>query len=218
VHVVHVSSAGALARITAARREGLPLTAETCPHYLTFASDQIADGATEFKCAPPIRAASHREALWTALADGVLDLVATDHSPCPPGLKARESGDFLAAWGGIAGLQLLLPLVWTGAVARGHDPAAMLRWTAEAPAALAGLTGRKGRIAPGYDADLVVWNDDEELTVSPGMLFHRHPLTPYLGRRLRGVVHATWVRGVPVYTREEGVVPHAIGEFVAVHR
>lgn len=218
IHVVHVSSAGALARIAAARQEGLPLTAETCPHYLTFTPHDVADGATEFKCAPPIRDVTHREALWIALADGVLDLVATDHSPCPAGLKERDTGDFLAAWGGIAGLQLLLPLTWTGARARGHDVATMLRWTAERPAALAGLAGRKGRLAPGHDADIVVWDEDDEFTVTPGSLFHRHPLTPYLGRTLRGVVHGTWVRGRSVYSRTDGPSPQPIGQFVAVHR
>lgn len=218
IHVVHVSSAGALDRIAAAKREGLPLTAETCPHYLTFTASDIPDAATEFKCAPPIREVTHREALWTALADGVLDLVATDHSPCPPAMKARDSGDFLAAWGGIAGLQLVLPLTWTGAQARGHDVATMLGWTAERPAALAGLTGRKGRIAPGHDADLVVWDENATFTVTPGMLFHRHPLTPYLGRTLHGVVHGTWVRGKQVYSRDKGPSPQPIGRFVAVHR
>jgi allantoinase len=217
IHVVHVSSAGALMRIAAARREGLPLTAETCPHYLTFTSRDVPDGATEFKCAPPIRDVTHREGLWTALADGVLDLVATDHSPCPAGLKERDSGDFLAAWGGIAGLQLLLPLTWTGARARGHDVAAMLRWTAERPAALAGLAGRKGSLVPGHDADIVVWDEDAEFTVTPGSLFHRHPLTPYLGRTLRGVVHGTWVRGRQVYSRDDGPLTPPVGRFVAVH-
>jgi allantoinase len=218
IHVVHVSSAGAIERIAAARREGLPVTAETCPHYLTFTSRDIADGATEFKCAPPIRDITHREALWAALGDGVLDLVASDHSPCPAGMKERDTGDFLAAWGGIAGLQLLLPLTWTGARARGHDVPTMLRWTAERPAALAGLTGHKGRLAPGHDADIVVWDEDEEFTVTPGSLFHRHPLTPYLGRTLKGVVHATWVRGRQVYSRENGPAPQPFGRFVAVHR
>jgi allantoinase len=218
VHVVHVSSAGAIERIAAARREGLPLTAETCPHYLTFTADEIRAGATEFKCAPPIRERLHQDALWTALQGGVLDLVATDHSPCPPELKRRETGDFVAAWGGIAGLQLLLPLTWTGAQARGHDVAAMLGWTAERPAALAGLTGRKGRLAPGHDADLIVWDEREEFTVAPEMLFHRHKVTPYIGRTLRGVVHETWVRGRPVYSRADGPSSQPIGEFVAVHR
>lgn len=218
IHVVHVSSAGALARIAAARREGLPLTAETCPHYLTFTPRDIPDGATEFKCAPPIRDITHREALWAGLADDVLELVATDHSPCPAGLKEAETGDFLAAWGGIAGLQLLLPLTWTGAHARGHEVAAMLRWTAERPAALAGLAGRKGRLAPGHDADIVVWDEDATFIVTPGSLFHRHPLTPYLGRTLRGVVHGTWVRGRQVYSRDDGPAPSPGGRFVAVHR
>lgn len=218
VHVVHVSSLGGLERVARARAEGLPLTAETCPHYLTFAAADVPAGATVFKCAPPIRDASHREALWGALAAGTLDLVASDHSPCPPELKAPGDGDFPAAWGGIAGLQLLLPAVWTGASARGIAAPKALGWLTEAPARLAGLAGRKGRIAPGHDADLVAWDDAGTFTVEPARLLHRHPLTPYAGRELRGVVHQTWLRGRLAYHRDRGPVGPPGGRFLPVHR
>jgi allantoinase len=194
-HIVHHSAASALDQLRAARAEGLPLTAETCPHYLRFAAETIPDGATAFKCAPPIRDAANREALWRALADGVLDMVASDHSPCSPGLKAIEAGDFVAAWGGVAGLQLALPVVWTEASARGHTLSQIARWMCEAPARLAGLTGKKGAIAAGADADLIVFDDDAAQTVTPDALHHRHKVTPYAGETLRGVVHATYLRG-----------------------
>ncbi len=156
VHIVHVSSAAGAGAIAAARAGGVPITGETCPHYLTMASGEIPDGATEFKCAPPIRGASDRDALWRALESGALDLVATDHSPAPPSMKCP--GDFVRAWGGIASLELSLAAVWTGAFERGRTPSDLAAWMSAAPAALAGLSGRKGRIAPGYDADLVVWD------------------------------------------------------------
>jgi len=194
-HIVHHSAASALDQLRAARAEGLPLTAETCPHYLHFAAEAIPDGATPFKCAPPIRDAANKEALWRALADGVLDLVASDHSPCSPDLKAIEAGDFAAAWGGVAGLQLALPVVWTEAAARGHTLAQIARWMCEAPARLAGLSGRKGAIAAGADADLIVFDDDAAQTITPDTVHHRHKVTPYAGETLRGVVHATYLRG-----------------------
>jgi len=194
VHVLHLSSAGALPLLAQARRDGLRVSAETCPHYLTFDAGSIPDGATRFKCCPPIRDAGNRERLWRGLADGVVDLVASDHSPCPPELKRPDSGDFGAAWGGIASLQLSLPAVWTAARGRGHGPADLARWMAERPAALAGLAG-KGRIAPGADADFCVFAPDETFLVDPGRLHHRHPVTPYAGLRLAGVVRTTWLRG-----------------------
>jgi allantoinase len=194
VHIVHLSSSDALPMLAAARRDGVRITAETCPHYLSLAAEEVPDGATEFKCSPPIREAANREALWGGLRTGVLDGVVSDHSPCPPDLKRPETGDFGAAWGGIASLQLGLPVVWTQAGARGLALADVARWMAERPAAIAGLT-RKGRIAGGADADLVAFAPDDEFTVDPTRLHHRHAVTPYAGRVLRGVVHATWVRG-----------------------
>jgi allantoinase len=218
VHVVHVTCAAALEVLRNARAEGLPITAETCPHYLAFAADEIADGATAFKCAPPIRAASEREALWRGLEEGVLDLVASDHSPCPPALKRTADGDFFAAWGGIASLQLLLPALWTAARGRGLGAAQVIGWTAANTARLAGLGDRKGRLAPGYDADLVVWDEEAGFTVEPGTLHHRHTLTPWTGRSLKGVVHQTWVRGALAFDLQEGLVGSPAGGFLPVHR
>jgi allantoinase len=205
VHVVHVSSGATLPLLAAARARGVAVTAETCPHYLHFTADEVPDGATEYKCAPPIRGAADRDALWSALEDGTLDAVVSDHSPCPPAMKARETGDFMAAWGGIASLQLGLSVVWTGMRARGLPLERLATWMAAAPARLLGLSARKGAIAPGLDADLVGWMPDEEFAVRPEMLLHRHPLTPYVGARLAGVVHSTFVRGACVYDRKHGV-------------
>jgi allantoinase len=199
VHIVHVSSAAGADELTAARAGGAPITGETCPHYLTMTDDEIPDGATEFKCAPPIRSASDRDALWRALENGAIDLVATDHSPAPPSMKCR--GDFVRAWGGIASLELSLAAVWTRARERKCALSDLAAWLSAAPAALAGLSGRKGRIAPGYDADLVVWDPEGAFTVDAGRLQQRHKFTPYAGRRLRGVVHATYLRGERVWDR-----------------
>lgn len=196
-HVVHLSSARALPLVAAARQQALPLTVESCPHYLHFAAEDIPDGATEFKCAPPIRERSNREALWGALGAGTIDLIATDHSPAAPELKG--GGDFARAWGGIASLQLGLAVVWTGARARGHSLRDVAEWMSAAPARLAGFGRRKGAIAPGCDADLVVFRPDAELLVVPEALHHRHKLTPYTGTRLLGVVEATYLRGELVY-------------------
>jgi allantoinase len=204
VHIVHVSAAETLERLREARRAGLKVTAETCPHYLTFAAEEIVDGGTPWKCAPPIRERATRELLWRGLDDGALDLVASDHSPAPPALKCLEAGDFIRAWGGVASLELALAATWTGARARGHGLGEVVRWVAEAPAHLAGL-GRKGRIAPGYDADLVVFDADAPFTVEPARLRQRHAITPYAGMTLSGVVRQTFVRGVSVY--EEGKFP-----------
>jgi allantoinase len=200
VHIVHVASARVLPLLRAARREGLPITAETCPHYLHFAAEDIPDGGTDHKCAPPIRDAATREALWSALGDGTLDLVATDHSPCPPEMKGLAAGDFFAAWGGIASLQLGLAAAWTGGRARGFAPESMARWMAAAPARLAGL-GRKGAIEVGRDADLVVWDPEGETRVDPERLEHRHPLTPYAHATLSGRVLSTYVRGTLIHDR-----------------
>ena len=212
VHIVHVSAAGTLDRLRAARRAGLPVTAETCPHYLTFAAEEILDGATAWKCAPPIREREVRERLWQGLADGALDLVASDHSPAPPALKCLETGDFVRAWGGVASLELALAATWTGARARGRDLRDLARWLAERPARLAGLAA-KGRLAPGCDADVVVFDPDAQFSVDPARLRQRHPITPYAGMTLSGVVRQCFVRGVCVY--EEGEFPtKAIGRWV----
>lgn len=198
VHIVHLSSATSLDIVRAAKKRGLPLTVETCPHYLTFAAEEIPDGATEYKCAPPVRSAAERDALWQALIAGEIDLIASDHSPCPPNMK-RTHGDFFSAWGGIASLQLSLAAVWTGARARGVAPQRIAQWMGAAPAKLAGLGSRKGAIAEGYDADIVLWDPDASFVVDPASLFHRHAVTPYAGRELFGVVRATYVGGRKVF-------------------
>jgi allantoinase len=194
IHIVHLSSAESLAVTRAARAQGLPLTVETCPHYLTFAAEEIPDGATEYKCAPPIRERAERDALWDALIRGEIDLVASDHSPCPPVMK-ETAGDFFAAWGGVASLQFSLPAVWTGARARGVTPEQIAGWMSAKTARLAGLDARKGRLAAGYDADLVVWDPESSFVVDRARLEHRHPVTPYAGRELFGRVRATYVSG-----------------------
>lgn len=199
VHIVHLSSASSVPILRDAKAEGLPITVETCPHYLCLEAETIPDGATFYKCAPPIRGAKNRDGLWQALLEGVIDFVITDHSPCTPGLKRPETGDFEAAWGGIASLQLGLPAVWTEARRRGADLSALFRWMSAAPADFAGLAGRKGRIAQGFDADLVVLDPDRELTVSAEQLFFRHKISPYVGRRLTGSVRSTLLRGACVY-------------------
>ena len=199
VHIVHVSSQHTLPLIRAARARGVAITCETCPHYLTFSAEDITDGRTECKCAPPIREANTREALWRAVLDGDIDLIASDHSPCPPELKSPDRGDFFQAWGGIASLQLGLPAVWHEGRQRGLDVARLSERMSAAPARLAGLEHRKGRLAPGFDADIVVWNPDAPVAVHSLALYHRHQLTPYRGRILTGAVRATYVRGVAVY-------------------
>jgi allantoinase len=199
VHVVHLSSSDALPLVAAARREGLRFGAETCPHYLTFDAEAVPDGRTDYKCSPPIREAENRERLWQALRDGTLDMVVSDHSPCTPERKRLETGDFMAAWGGIASLQLRLPAVWTEARRRGASLADLALWTCRRPAELAGLGGRKGRLFPGYDADLVAWDPDAAFQVRPEDLLHRWKTTPYAGRRLEGVVRTTVLRGEIVY-------------------
>ncbi|MBC7446531.1 MAG: allantoinase AllB [Hymenobacteraceae bacterium] len=200
-HIVHLATAEALPMLAAARAEGLPLTVETGQHYLFFSAEEIPDGATQYKCAPPIRTATNREALWEGLREGVIDFVATDHSPAPPNLKQLDSGDFSTAWGGIASLQLALPVLWTAARDRGFELADVARWLSAAPARLAGLDSRKGRIEKGFDADLVVFDPEATFTVDAATLFHRHPVSPYHGRELRGVVERTLLAGETVYAR-----------------
>jgi allantoinase len=202
-HILHLSAASALPLVSAAQADGLPVTAETCPHYLTLTAGSVPDGATQFKCCPPIRDGANQDALWRGLGDGTIGCVVSDHSPCTPELKRLDSGDFAAAWGGISSLQLGLPLVWTAAAARGFTLADVVTWMARRPADLVGLV-HKGRIEIGADADLVAFDPDAPLVVDPARLRHRHPVTPYAGQTIRGVVRRTWLRGVPI----DGVTPH----------
>ncbi|MGI8625862.1 MAG: allantoinase AllB [Geodermatophilaceae bacterium] len=205
-HVLHLADADALAMLREARTDGVPITVETCPHYLTFAAEEVPDGATQFKCCPPIREAENRDRLWNGLRHGDIDCIVSDHSPSAPALKRLDTGDFGAAWGGISSLQLSLSAVWTGAQQRGASLVEVVGWMAQAPAALAGLT-RKGQIAIGHDADFAVFAPDERFVVDPSRLEHRHALTPYAGRTLSGIVRQSWVRG-----RETG--PHPIGRLL----
>jgi allantoinase len=201
VHIVHLATAEALSDLRAARADGLPITVETCPHYLHFCAEDIEDGSTAHKCAPPIRSRANRERLWEALRTGDIDLIATDHSPCPPQMKARGDGSFLEAWGGIASLQLALPVVWSEASRRGVSINSIARWMSEQPAKLAGLAHRKGAIKIGNDADLVVFDPDATTTVDATRLEHRHPITPYHGKDLRGAVRTTFLRGAKIFDR-----------------
>jgi allantoinase len=203
VHIVHHSSADALPALRQARAEGVPITIETCPHYLCFAAEDIPDGATEFKCCPPVRERENREELWGALDEGLIEMVVSDHSPCPPGMKCLGTGNFLEAWGGISSLQLRLPVMWTLARERDYSISHLAEWLCRAPAKLVGLDKRKGMIAAGCDADLVIWNPHETFRVEPSMLYHRHKLTPYAGQTLSGVVERTYLRGLKIYERGE---------------
>lgn len=205
LHIVHLATCKALEGLREARAEGLPVSVETCPHYLHLSAEAITDGETLCKCAPPIRSHENREKLWQGLREGVIDLVATDHSPCPPSMKQLGTGNFKTAWGGIASLSMALPVMWTEASRRGFALEDIARWMAQGPAELAGCGSRKGRIAAGCDADFVVFDPEAELVVTPERLHHRHPVSPYMGERLRGVVKATYLRGTPVFT--EGKFP-----------
>jgi allantoinase len=207
IHIVHLSSAQALPMLADARKRGVPVSVETCTQYLWFAAEDIADGATEFKCAPPIRSATNREALWQALADGAIDMVATDHSPCPPEMKRRDTGRWDLAWGGIASLGLALPVLWTGMCRRGLWLDRIAKWMAREPARLASLAGTKGELAVGADADLVIFDPDARWKVAADDLHFRHKLSPYLGAELQGRVKETWLRGACVF--RDG---HFIGE------
>jgi allantoinase len=199
VHIVHLSSAGAIPVLREAQAAGVKITAETCPHYLHLVAEEVPVGATEFKCCPPIRERDNREALWDGLQDGTIGLIVSDHSPCPGEMKLRESGDFMKAWGGIASLQLRLPVVWTEARRRGFSMVDLGRWVCGNPARQVSFETRKGAIAAGCDADLVIWNPDEQFTVSASELHHRHKITPYAGEVLSGVVQQTFLRGRKIY-------------------
>jgi allantoinase len=199
LHIVHLATGLALEEVRTARAAGLPVSVETCPHYLHLEAEAIADGATWCKCAPPIRGRANRQHLWQGLRDGIIDLVVTDHSPCPPAMKSMEKGNFRSAWGGIASLSTALPVMWTEAHQRGFALTDIARWMSQEPARLAGCEARKGRIAAGYDADLVVFDPEAEFTVSADRLHHRHPVSPYLGERLHGVVRMTYLRGMVVF-------------------
>ncbi|MGB7921814.1 MAG: allantoinase AllB [Pyrinomonadaceae bacterium] len=214
VHIVHHSSSSSLPSLRAAHTEGLPLTAETCPHYLTFAAEDVPDGATEFKCCPPVRERENREQLWAALDEGVIEMVVSDHSPCPPEMKLKDTGDFMQAWGGINSLQLRLPVMWSAARERGYDVERLVQWMAAAPARLVGLDGRKGELRAGCDADIVVFRPEAQFKVEPAMLLNRHKLTPYAGRSLRGVVETTYLRGMKIYERGE-ILNEAAGVLLA---
>ncbi len=203
IHIVHLSSSEALPRIKKAKENAARVSVETCPHYLAFSAEDIPDGATQFKCAPPIRERRNRELLWDALGDGTIDMIATDHSPCPPAMKHQETGDFMTAWGGIASLQLSLPAMWTETRARGYSLTHLVKWLCDGPAKLAGLEKKKGAIAVGYDADLVIWNPGAKFRVDPAHLYHRHKLAPYAGRELAGVVETTFLRGMKIFERGE---------------
>lgn len=197
VHILHLSAAAALPLLVAARADGVRVSVETCPHYLTLDAAEVPDGGTQFKCCPPIRHRDNQDRLWAALAAGTIDCVVSDHSPCPVALKVPERGDFSAAWGGIASLQLGLRVIWTQARRRGYTLVDVARWMAQRPAEIAGLPG-KGRIEPGADADLVAFDPDATARVDAAALHHRHPVTPYANRMLTGVVRATWLAGQPV--------------------
>jgi allantoinase len=203
LHVLHVSSGDAVEVLA---RGPASLTGETCPHYLTFCAEEIEDGATAFKCAPPIRSAEHREALWAGLVDGSLSMVVSDHSPAPADIKHLDDGDFGRAWGGIGSLQLRLPATWTGAAERGLSFSQLSRWLTREPARLAGLDNRKGEISVGMDADLVVWDPDGVTEVEGSRLEHRHPITPYEGMKLRGAVVTTILGGITVFDGD-GISP-----------
>ncbi len=207
LHIVHLSSALALPELASARVKGLPVTVETCPHYLHFAAEDIPHGSTLFKCAPPIRARKNREELWKALGNGVIDLIATDHSPCPPEMKQGNTGRFDQAWGGIASLSVALSIVHTESRRRGHTLDDLVRWMSAAPAALAGMGECAGALLPGRDANFIVFNTEAAFTLSADQLHYRHPISPYLGETVTGRVAATYLRGESVWNGSFEVTP-----------
>ena len=205
-HIVHLSSANSIAQIAKAKQKGLPLTVETGQHYLYFNAEDIPDGRTEYKCAPPIREAANNEQLWQALKDGIVDFVATDHSPAPPDLKQMETGDFMKAWGGISSIQFALPVLWTGAKKINATLTDIVKWLCENPAKLIGKENTKGKIEKNFDADLIVWDDEKTFVVTEGVIHHKHKITPYLNEILTGVVTQTWLAGEKVF--EDGIFLH----------
>ena len=217
LHIVHLSASAGLQELKTARSQGLAVSVETCPHYLHLTSETIKDGATVCKCAPPIRSRDNCERLWQGLRDGVIDMVVTDHSPCPPGMKKLDEGNFRTAWGGISSLSVALSLMWTEASNRGFTLLDIARWMVAAPARLVGCEMPKGRIAAGFDADFVVFDPEREFVVTEERLHYRHPLSPYMGEKLRGVVKATYLRGKPVFLEGEFPGKPAGREFRAMH-
>jgi allantoinase len=212
VHVVHLSSSEALPILQKARAKGLPITVETCPHYLVFNAEGIMRGDTRFKCTPPIRENANREKLWAGLKAGIIDFVVSDHSPCTPVLKKLEEGSFTEAWGGIASLQFGLSSIWTEAKARGIELPSLVSWLSTGPAKFVGLTHKKGQIAKGFDADLVVWDPDSEVQITSEHIEHRHKLTPYEGKKLFGLVKETYLRGKRIYSDKDGFLAKPAGE------
>ncbi|XP_076846606.1 allantoinase, mitochondrial isoform X2 [Brachyhypopomus gauderio] len=216
-HIVHLSSAQSLKLIRAARQAGAPLTVETTHHYLTLSAEGIPSGATQFKCCPPIRGIANQEQLWCALRAGDIDMVVSDHSPCTPDLKQLESGDFSQAWGGISSLQFGLSLFWTSASQRGFLLPDVVRLLCKEPARLCCLDNQKGRLLPGYDADLVIWDPEKEFMVKEQNIHHKNKLTPYLGLTLQGEVNATIVRGKLVYF-QGSFCPGPVGQQLLINQ
>lgn len=211
VHIVHLSSSDALAPISIAKKDGLPFTVETCPHYLSFEAENIPDGDPRYKCAPPIRESENREKLWKGLSAGLIDFVVSDHSPCVPDKKFLSEGDLKRAWGGISSLQFGLPVIWSQARERGFELSDLSEWMSARPARFLGLDKRKGKIATGYDADLIVFDPDADFQINKNIIQHKHKVTPYEGRQLKGVVRKTFVRGRLVF--EDGkLTATAVGE------
>ncbi|UOQ97130.1 allantoinase AllB [Hymenobacter sp. 5317J-9] len=208
VHIVHLSSANSIAPIAAAKAKGLPLTVETGQHYLYFNAEDIQDGQTQFKCAPPIREKANNDQLWAALQSGIIDFVATDHSPAPPDLKQMASGDFTTAWGGIASLQFALPVLWTAARQRGATLSDIVKWLSANPAKLASQRQRKGQIAVGFDADLIVFDPEKTFEVTEDLIQHKHKVSPYICQELAGVVELTLMRGEQVFRRPNVLRPN----------
>jgi allantoinase len=215
LHIVHLSTALALDDLRAARADGLPISVETCPHYLHFCAEEITDGATLWKCAPPIRSGANRDALWRALGNGDIDMIVTDHSPCPPEMKGMEAGRFDLAWGGIAGLSVALPVIFTDCLRRGFGLEEIAQWMSSAPAALAGIGGKAGALTAGRDANFVIFDTEASFEVVPEKLYFRHAVSPYVGEMLQGVVKATYLRGAPVY-RDGGFASSPLGREVTL--